>query len=64
MHQRGLHVAYMHTEDSQGHVEVSFLTARSRVPPQKKKQQSRMELCAALTAAQLATLLQRLTVPR
>lgn len=41
----------MRTEDSNGQIDISFLTARSRVAPK--------ELCAALTAAQLAVLLQR-----
>ena len=52
-------VAYMRTEDSRGQVEVCFLTARSRVAPKKQQSIPRLELCAALTAAQLASLLKR-----
>ncbi|XP_026110661.1 uncharacterized protein LOC113084551 isoform X2 [Carassius auratus] len=52
-------VAYLRTESSQGCVEVSFLHARSRVGPKKQQSIPRLELCAALTAAQLAALLQR-----
>lgn len=57
-------VAYLRAESPDGCVEVSFLSARSRVAPKKQLSMPRLELCAALTAAQLATLLQReLTVP-
>ncbi|KAK9536366.1 hypothetical protein VZT92_006152 [Zoarces viviparus] len=52
-------VAYMRADNSLGRVEVSFLTARSRVSPKKQQSVPRLELCAALTAAKLATLLQR-----
>ncbi|XP_042575439.1 uncharacterized protein LOC122136446 [Cyprinus carpio] len=52
-------VAYLRTESSHGRVEVSFMTARSRVAPKKQQSVPRLELCAALTAAQLAALLQR-----
>lgn len=48
---------YIQSPDS--HVEVSFLAARSRVAPKKQQSMPRLELCTALTAAQLATLLQR-----
>ncbi|KAM9735349.1 uncharacterized protein ACNS7B_014625 [Menidia menidia] len=57
-------VAYLRTEGQDGHVEVSFLTARSRVAPKKQQSMPRLELCAALTGAQVATLLRReLTLP-
>ncbi|XP_026094149.1 uncharacterized protein LOC113066497 [Carassius auratus] len=47
-------VAYLRTEDQCGEVEVAFLTARSRVAPKKQQSIPRLELCAALTGAQLA----------
>lgn len=52
-------VAYLRTEDSKGQIEVSFLAARSRVAPKKQQTIPRLELCAALTGAQLAAVLQR-----
>ena len=48
-------LAYSRAESQ---VEVSFLAARSRVAPKKQQTIPRLELCAALTAAQLASLLQ------
>lgn len=51
-------VAYLRTEDQHGEVEVAFITARSRVAPKKQQFVPRLELCAALTGAQLATVLQ------
>lgn len=51
-------VAYLRAESKDGQVEVSFLAARSRVAPKKQQTMPRLELCAALTAAQLASLLQ------
>lgn len=57
-------VAYLRAEDPDGHVVVSFMSAKSRVAPKKQLSMPRFELCAALTTAQLASLLQReLTVP-
>lgn len=52
-------VAYLRTEGSGGKVEVAFLTARSRVAPKRQQSIPRLELCAAVTGAQLAVLLQR-----
>lgn len=52
-------VAYLRMEDAQGHVEVAFLAARSRVSPKRQLSIPRLELCAALTGAQLATVLER-----
>lgn len=51
-------VAYLHTEDPVGDMEVAFRTARSRVAPKHQQSMLRLELCAALTGAQLAALLQ------
>ncbi|KAL0147388.1 hypothetical protein M9458_057315, partial [Cirrhinus mrigala] len=51
-------VAYLRTEVEHGQTEVAFLTARSRVAPKKQQSVPRLELCAALTGAQLAKVLQ------
>lgn len=57
-------VAYMRIVDNQGQIHVSFVLSRSRVAPRKQLSMPRLELCAALTGAQLAHLLQmELTVP-
>lgn len=57
-------VAYLRTEDQYGQVEVAFLTARSRVAPKKQQSIPRLELCAALTGAQLSkVLLTELNLP-
>ncbi|KAK7889113.1 hypothetical protein WMY93_024673 [Mugilogobius chulae] len=57
-------VAYLRTESPQGVVQVAFITARSRVAPKKQQSIPRLELCAALTGAQLAKLLKtELTLP-
>ncbi|XP_056324239.1 uncharacterized protein LOC130237344 [Danio aesculapii] len=57
-------VAYLRTQHTEGQVEVSFIAARSRVAPKRQLSIPRLELCAALTGAQLASLLEReLTLP-
>ncbi|KAL0169529.1 hypothetical protein M9458_034125 [Cirrhinus mrigala] len=57
-------VAYLRTENPQGNVEIAFVTARSRVAPKKQQSIPRLELCAALTGAQLAKVLKtELTLP-
>ncbi|XP_073718037.1 uncharacterized protein [Misgurnus anguillicaudatus] len=57
-------VAYLRTENPQGKVDVAFVTARSRVAPKKQQSIPRLELCAALTGAQLAKVLKtELTLP-
>ncbi|KAL0186159.1 hypothetical protein M9458_017829, partial [Cirrhinus mrigala] len=57
-------VAYLRTENPQGNVEIAFVTARSRVAPKKQQSIPRLELCAALTCAQLAKVLKtELTLP-
>ncbi|XP_073770437.1 uncharacterized protein [Danio rerio] len=52
-------VSYMRTEDVKGQVYLSFLAARSRVAPRRQHSIPRLELCGALTAAQLAKMLER-----
>ncbi|XP_077069937.1 uncharacterized protein LOC143722413 [Siphateles boraxobius] len=52
-------VAYIRTESPQGQVEVAFITARSRVAPKRQLSVPRLELCAALSGAQLARLLEK-----
>ncbi len=57
-------VAYMCTVDNQGQIYGSFVLSRSRVAPRKQLSVPCLELCAGLTGAQLAHLLQmELTVP-
>lgn len=57
-------VAYLRSEGQDGNVEMSFITARSRVAPKNQQSMPRLELCAALTGAQVAALLRReLTLP-
>lgn len=57
-------VAYLRTTDKHGKVHLSFLMARSRVSPKRLHSMPRLELCAALTGAQLAQVLgKELTIP-
>ncbi|XP_076847529.1 uncharacterized protein LOC143493189 [Brachyhypopomus gauderio] len=57
-------VAYLRTESPGGEVEVAFLAARSRVAPKKQQSVPRLELCAALTGAQLYKVIStELTLP-
>lgn len=50
-------VAYLRTGDDKGHIQLAFIIARSRVAPERKLTIPRLELCAALSGAQLAQLL-------
>ncbi|KAK7938259.1 hypothetical protein WMY93_001585 [Mugilogobius chulae] len=52
-------VAYLRSEDCLGQVSVSFVMSRSRVAPRKQISMPRLELCAAVSGAQLAALLQK-----
>ncbi|KAI4884383.1 hypothetical protein NFI96_011230, partial [Prochilodus magdalenae] len=47
-------VVYLRTQDTQDNVHVAFVMARSRVSPRKQLSIPRLELCAALSGAQLA----------
>lgn len=51
-------VAYLRMGTDKGVVHTSFIMARSRVAPKKQISIPRLELCAALTGAQLCKLLQ------
>lgn len=56
-------VAYLLVE-RHGEIHTSFVMARSRVAPKRQLSILRLELCAALTSAQLANFLsQELTIP-
>lgn len=52
-------VAYLRTTGRNGEVHLSFLVARSRVAPKRFHSMPRLELCAALTGAQLSQVLER-----
>ncbi len=52
-------VSYLRTEDDQGRVYCAFMAARSRVAPRRQHSIPRLELCGALTAAQLAKTIER-----
>nr|XP_055033861.1 uncharacterized protein LOC129422150 [Misgurnus anguillicaudatus] len=57
-------VAYLRMETDKSVVQTSFIMARSRVAPKRQISIPRLELCAALTGAQLSKLLQtELTLP-
>ncbi|KAL6466869.1 hypothetical protein MHYP_G00246730 [Metynnis hypsauchen] len=57
-------VVYLRSESPSGKVEISFLTARSRVAPKKQQSILHLDLCTALTGAQLARVLrEELTLP-
>ena len=50
-------VAYLRTATKEGRIHLSFILARSRVAPKRVHSIPRLELCAALVAAQLSSLL-------
>lgn len=52
-------VAYMRTEESSGQVHLTFILARSRVAPKRTLSIPRLELCGALVAAQLSSILRK-----
>ncbi|XP_049889946.1 uncharacterized protein LOC126383475 [Epinephelus moara] len=57
-------VAYLQTKDQHDHTHVSFTMARSRIAPKRQLSIPRLELCAALSGAQLANLpSSELTIP-
>lgn len=52
-------VAYLRSEDDRGNIQVAFVAARSRVAPRKQISIAHLELCAALTGAQLGDVLKK-----
>ncbi|XP_052419354.1 uncharacterized protein LOC127963465 [Carassius gibelio] len=57
-------VAYLQVNDESDEVHVTFVLARSRVAPRKCLSMPRLELCAALSGAQMAKVIQtELTIP-
>nr|XP_055064967.1 uncharacterized protein LOC129447318 [Misgurnus anguillicaudatus] len=52
-------VSYLRTEDGEGRVYLGFLAARSRVAPRRQCSIPRLELCGALSAAQLAQTIEK-----
>ncbi|KAL0153033.1 hypothetical protein M9458_051632, partial [Cirrhinus mrigala] len=57
-------VAYLRLEDEEGRIHTLFVMARSRVAPKKQLSMPQLELCGALTGAQLAKLLlNEITLP-
>lgn len=52
-------VAYLRTKMKEGRIHLSFILARSRAAPKHVHSIPRLELCAALVAAQLASLLRK-----
>lgn len=52
-------VAHQRTKTKEGQIHLSFILARSRVAPKRVHSIPRLELCAALVAAQLASLLRK-----
>ncbi|KAL0177742.1 hypothetical protein M9458_026636, partial [Cirrhinus mrigala] len=57
-------VAYLCSVNNEGQVEVTFMAARSRVAHRKQQSIARLELCTALSGAQLSKLLvTELTIP-
>lgn len=57
-------VAYLCSEDAIGGVHMAFLLARSRVAPKRQQSMPILELCVAVTGAQLVKLVvSELTLP-